>query len=396
MLAHMVIKATAYAMLLAYLQYQNGTKNFPADYALLTIDTLFSISYPRVRRVYIYHVCRFLRPARSNSYAEFHMATYLSAPQLTNAYIETVWQTLPTHLRPTLLLPSPQLSAQLQADITLASETFQYTGSFKFRAAYNVLASLPQEKIVTASSGNFGQAVAYASKLLGKSCTVVMPSTSARVKIAAIEMYGGKVDLIDVREISRIARIKQLLAEHPDAFWAQAYDDYRVVAGNSTLGKEILQAAPFDIIVVPVGGGGLSSGIVLARDYLHAPTEIIGAEPLPGNDAARSLRSGRLISNEQEPDTIADGARTLSLGSLNWEILQKGLADIVEVPDTVIASALRHSFLYENLKVEPTGALALGALLTQQTRFKGKRVCCIVSGGNVDPEVYARILTRAQ
>jgi len=276
--------------------------------------------------------------------------------------------------------------------VTIASETFQHTGSFKFRAAYNLLANVPQQRIVAASSGNFGQAVAYASKLLGKTCTVTMPKSSAQVKIAAVQSYGGIADLIDVREISRAERVQQLLAEQQDAFQAQAYDDYRVVAGNSTLGEEILSAAEFDVIVVPVGGGGLCSGQVIARDHLQASTEIVGAEPLPGNDAARSLRSGQLICNEHEPDTVADGARTLSLGRLNWEILQHGVADIVEVPDELTLEALRQYFRYVNLKVEPTGALALGALLAHPEQFSGKRVCCIVSGGNVDPAVYAQAL----
>jgi len=320
------------------------------------------------------------------------MPNYSTAPQLTDNYITSVWENLPRYVRPTLLLPNPILSAQLGCDITIATETFQHTGSFKFRAAYNLLSSIPQERIVTASSGNFGQAVAYASKLLGKTCTVVMPNTSAQVKIAAVQAYGGIVDLIDVRETSRADRVQQLLAEQPGAFYAQAYDDYRVVAGNSTLGKEILSADDFDVIVVPVGGGGLSSGLVLARDHLYTRTEIIGAEPLPGNDAARSLHSGQLVRNEHEPSTIADGARTLSLGALNWEILQHGIADIIEVPDDQTLAALRAYFYYANLKVEPTGALSLGALLTQPERFQGKHVCCIVSGGNVDPAVYAHAL----
>src|SRR5437764_1238609 len=200
------------------------------------------------------------------------MPNYSTAPQLTDDYITSVWETLPRYIRPTLLLPSPILSEQLGCDITIASETFQYTGSFKFRAAYNLLSSIPQECIVTASSGNFGQAVAYASKLLGKICTVVMPNTSAQVKIAAVRSYGGIVDLIDVREISRADRVQQLLVEQPGAFYAQAYDDYRVVAGNSTLGKEILLTTQFDVLVVPVGGGGLCSGQVIARDHLQAHT----------------------------------------------------------------------------------------------------------------------------
>ena len=320
------------------------------------------------------------------------MQQYAAAPQLTGEYIASVWEALPRYVRPTLLLPSPALSAQLGCDLSIASETFQHTGSFKFRAAYNLLSSIPQQHVITASSGNFGQAVAYACKLLGKTCTVVMPATSAQVKVAAVQSYGGEIDLIDVRKISRGDRVQQLLAEQPGAFYAQAYDDYRVVAGNSTLSQEILSAADFDMLVVPVGGGGLCSGQIIARDYLHAHTEIIGAEPLPGNDAARSLRGGQLISNEQEPDTVADGARTLSLGALNWEIIQRGIAGIIEVPDVLTLEALRRYFLYANLKVEPTGALALGALLAQAERFYGKRVCCIVSGGNVDPALYAQAL----
>jgi threonine dehydratase len=319
------------------------------------------------------------------------MPQYETAPELTTAYIQAVWQTLPQHIRPTVLLSAP--CPELNCEVTIASETFQYTGSFKFRAAYNLLTSIPHAHIIAASSGNFGQAIAYASKLLGKTCTIVMPDTSAQVKIAAVKANGGTVDLVNVHQISRAERVAQLMAEHNDAFQAQAYDDYRVVTGNSTLGQEIFNAASFDVILVPVGGGGLSSGIVLARDFLQAKTEIIGAEPLPGNDAARSLRSGQLIRNEQEPETIADGARTVSLGKLNWEILQHGLTDIIEVPDELTSKALRHCFRYVNLKVEPTGALTIGALFTEPERFSGKRVCCIVSGGNVDPAVYAQILT---
>jgi threonine dehydratase len=320
------------------------------------------------------------------------MLTYTTAPELTDQYIASVWETLPQYVRPTLLLSNSTLSEQLGCDLTIATETFQYTGSFKFRAAYNLLTSIPNKRIVAASSGNFGQAVAYASKLLGKTCTIVMPATSAQVKIDAVQAYGGNADLIDVREISRAGRVEQLLTEQPDAFAAPAYDDYRVVAGNSTLGKDIFNGGDFDILVVPIGGGGLSSGLIIARDHLQKQTQIIGAEPLPGNDAARSLHSGHLIPNEQEPSTIADGARTISLGQLNWEIVRQGVADIVEVPDPLTLEALRRYFRYVNLKVEPTGALSLGALLTQPEQFRGKRVCCVVSGGNVDPAVYAEAL----
>ncbi len=321
------------------------------------------------------------------------MRSYTSAQELTGAYLASVWETLPRYVRPTLLLTGTRLSEQLGCDLTIASETFQYTGSFKFRAAYNLLASVPQQRVIAASSGNFGQAVACAARMLGKQATIVMPDTSAQVKIDAVRSYGATADLVDVKQVSRAERVQQVLREQPGAFVAQAYDDYRVVAGNSTLGKEIFNAAEFDVLLAPVGGGGLISGQIIARDYLNRQTEIIGAEPQPGNDAARSLHSGRLVRNEQEPGTVADGARTLSLGELNWEIVRQGVSDIIEVPDELTLEALRRYFLLANLKVEPTGALALGALLVNPARFAGKRVCCVVSGGNVDPAVYARALS---
>src|SRR6266487_4864366 len=176
------------------------------------------------------------------------MPHYAAAPELTTDYIITVWQTLPQHVRPTLLLPAlcPELSERFKCEVTIASETFQYTGSFKFRAAYTLLSSIPQHHVIAASSGNFGQAIAYASKLLGKTCTIVMPHTSAQVKIAAVKAYGGIVDLVNVREVSRAERVAHLMATREDAFQAQAYDDYRVVAGNSTLGKEIFSTADGD------------------------------------------------------------------------------------------------------------------------------------------------------
>ena len=323
--------------------------------------------------------------------------SYTAASELTAEYMAMTWNTLPSHIHPTTFLPCPcpALSDRFHCNVTIATETFQYTGSFKFRAAYNLLSNIPQTQVIAASSGNFGQAVAYASQLLGKQCTIVMPDTSAQVKIEAVQAYGGIADLIDVRKIGRDERVMRLLQDTPDAFRAQAYDDYRVVVGNSTLGKEILQSQPVDCIIVPIGGGGLSSGIVIARDYLNTSTEVIGAEPLLGNDATRSIKAGQLIHNEYEPATIADGARTIGLGTLNWEILQHGITDIIEVPDEQIIKAVQHSFRYANLKVEPTGALSLAAILLHPERFEGKRVCCIISGGNVDPAVYARILTTA-
>ena len=304
-------------------------------------------------------------------------------------------KTLLEAIRPTTFIESAKLRDHLGLDLTIATETFQHTGSFKFRAAYNLALSVDQDEILTASSGNFGQALAYACKLLSKKCTVVMPETSARVKIDAVRGYGATVDLVDTNKVGRNERVAQLAAEMPGAYFASAYDDDFVIDGNSTIGNELAEYN-FDAVIVPVGGGGLSSGIVRGLRRNGSKTDVVGAEPLLGNDAARSLKAGRLIANETEPMSVADGARTLSLGKKNWEILQTGLAGIVEVSEENIKRAVRLLFDLANLKVEPTGALGLGAVLENKEKFSGEKICIVVSGGNVDAAVYKAILSESQ
>ena len=296
-------------------------------------------------------------------------------------------------VRPTTLIPAPRLSERLGAEIVLASETFQLTGSFKIRAAYHLASHAPEGPMIAASSGNFGQALACACKLTGRKCTIVMPTTSAQVKIDAVREWGGVVDLIDTAKTGRAARVSALAESDPTAYVASAYDDPFVIEGNSTLGAELASLAPApDIIVAPVGGGGLTSGIITGLHRAGADIPVVGAEPLLANDAARSLAAGRIIANETEPLTLADGARTISLGRRNWEIVKDGLAGIVEVSEEQIAEAVRLLFLLANLKAEPTGALAVGALLADPSRFAGRRVCLVISGGNVDPALYARLI----
>jgi threonine dehydratase len=315
--------------------------------------------------------------------------------QLTEEYVRRVWAELASHVRPTTFHGSFLLNKALGADVTLASETLQITGSFKFRAAYNLLREVESEEVITTSSGNFGQAVAYACMLLGKRCMVLMPANSSKSKQANVRAYGGEVRLIDTATRSRQLYTAEILDEHPNAFYAPPYDHYRVVAGNSTLGREIFERfGPdgLDYVICPIGGGGLISGIITARDLLAPNVEVVGAEPLLGNDAAQSLRSGELVTLEAEPATVADGTRTPSVGKLNWEIIRDGLRRIVEVPEENITEGLRTLYSAANLKVEPTGALTVGAILTEPDTFKDKRVCCVVSGGNVDPDVYVRVL----
>lgn len=294
-------------------------------------------------------------------------------------------------IRPTVLIKPQKLRDFLGVDLTLATETFQHTGSFKFRAAYNLALNVQNERILTASSGNFGQALAYACQLLNKKCVVVMPDTSARVKVEAVRNYGATADLIDTKSVGRSERVAELAAQMPDAYVASAYDDPFVIEGNSSLGDELADQN-FDVVVAPIGGGGLISGISKGLCRNGSQTLLIGAEPLLGNDAALSLKAGEIVANETEPSTIADGARTLSLGKHNWEIIKTGVAEIVEVSDAKIAEAVRLYFGLANLKSEPTGAVSLGAILENPALFQDKKVCVVVSGGNVDSEIYRQIL----
>ena len=296
-------------------------------------------------------------------------------------------------IRPTTIVESPRLNQRVGAEITIASETFQWTGSFKFRAAYNVALNVPNEHLIAASSGNFGQALAYACKLTGKRCTIVMPNDSAQVKIEGVRDYGAEVDLIDVRQVSRAARVQQLAAEATEAYVASPYDDPLVINGNASLGDELRSLGRhFDKIIIPVGGGGLISGVLQSFASAGDRTEIWGAEPSLANDAARSLREGRLLVNEEEPRTIADGARTVSLGQHNWAIIREHAAGVIEVPEDQIREALRLLYTLANLKVEPTGALSTAAVLTKAGEMKGQRLCCVVSGGNVDAAIYRACL----
>ena len=273
------------------------------------------------------------------------------------------------------------------------SETFQHTGSFKFRAAFNLAGNVAQPHIIAASAGNFGQALACACALFAKRCTVVMPASAASTKVEAVKAYGGTVELIDTRQVSREQRVAELAALDPQAFVASAYDDELVIEGNAGLGRELAALdPPLDAIIVPVGGGGLAAGVARGLRTAGKSWPLFGAEPALANDAARSLRCGRLCSLEAEPQTIADGARVRSLGRRTWPVLREELVSIVEASEDDIKSAVRLLFSLANLKSEPTGALAVAALLAQPDKFAAQRVCCIVSGGNVDPDLYARVL----
>ena len=298
-----------------------------------------------------------------------------------------------TRPRPTTIVDAPRLSTKLGVDLVLASETLQYTGSFKFRAAYNVASNVRQSHIITASSGNFGQAIAYACSLFKKRCTVVMPATAPQIKVDAVREYGAEVDLVDVKKKGRLERLAELAAEFPDAYVASPYDDPLVIEGNGTLADELFALdLELDYIIAPIGGGGLTSGLVQAVERSGKNIQVLAAEPALSNDAAQSIRAGHIVALPDESATIADGARVLRIGDHNWEILSRGLAGVIEVSEEQIMEGVRLLFALANIKAEPTGALAIGAVLADPHRFKGKRVCCVISGGNADPALYAKLV----
>lgn len=278
-------------------------------------------------------------------------------------------------LVPTTILELPGLGL-------IAHELLQHTGSFKARGALAAVRFSTARHLCTASSGNFGAALAWAAAREGRACTVVMPDRSVQKKIDAVRRFGATVELIDTTRVSRLDRLREVAAALDDAEAISPYDDDRVILGNATLGLELLTARPdLDVILVPVGGGGLASGLCVARDELGRPTRIVGCEPLLGNDGARSLAAGRIVANDREPATICDGARTLALGARNFAILQRGLEAILEVDDDAVRGAMA-TLDAARLAAEPTGALAIAALQQNAARFAGQRVACVLSGGN--------------
>jgi threonine dehydratase len=255
-----------------------------------------------------------------------------------------------------------------------------------------VAEKVPHKHIIAASSGNYGQALAAACRIFGKSCTVVMPQTSAKIKVEAVKQQGAVVEFVDTRLKSRQERVLELAASDPEAYVSSAYDDPLVIEGNASLGRELADVAErFDCVLAPIGGGGLTAGIITGLRERGCAKPVWAVEPVIANDVARSFREGKIVANETEPQTIADGVRTLNVGKHNWAVLREGLAGVIEVSEQNILEAVRILFRCAQVRAEPTGALPVAALLEVPERFRNQRVCCIISGGNVDTDVFRKI-----
>jgi threonine dehydratase len=314
---------------------------------------------------------------------------------VTYADVAAAAATLAGHVHRTPVLTSRTVDARTGARVFFKCENFQRIGAFKFRGAFNALSRLPDEQkrrgVLTYSSGNHAQAVALAAQLLGMQAVIVMPQDAPSVKLAATRGYGAEVITYDKHAGTREALGARIAAERGLAV-IPPYDHVHVIAGQGTAAKELFEeAGPLDWLLVCVGGGGLISGCALAAHALSPGCRVVGVEPEAGDDATRSFHT-RTLQTCHNPDTIADGARTPSLGKLTFPLVLRLVHDMVTVDDAALLRAML--YLWERMKivVEPTGALAAAGLFEGRVDARGSRVGVIVSGGNVDlADVCARI-----
>lgn len=286
----------------------------------------------------------------------------------------------------TPLHTSRTVNALTGASVFFKCENFQRVGAFKFRGAYNALSQFTPEQrkrgVLTYSSGNHAQAIALAGQLLDMPRLIVMPQDAPPVKLAATRGYGAEVILYDKHKQTR-ETLAESLAQERGMTVIPPYDHPHIVAGQGTAALELCRAQDVDVVLAPCGGGGLLSGTALAAKGVLGRVRVVGVEPALADDATRSFRTGRLCS-VHNPDTIADGARTPSLGALTFELVRRHVDDMVTVTEKQIVDGML--FLWQRMKlvVEPTGALAFAALHSGVLKFPGQRVGVLLSGGNAD------------
>ncbi len=295
----------------------------------------------------------------------------------------------------TPVMTSGQFDAQVGARAYFKCENFQRMGAFKFRGAYNALSRLAPEArkagVVAFSSGNHAQAVALAGQILGIPRAIVMPADAPAVKVAATKGYGAEVILYDRASGEDREAMAARIARERGATLIPPFDHPHVIAGQGTAAKELIEeTGPLDWLFVCCGGAGLLSGCAIAANHLSPGIRVVGVEPAAGDDAARSFRTKTLVRVDN-PQTIADGARTNSLGALTFPLVLAHVHEFLTVTDGELVEAMR--FLWERMKlvVEPTGALATAGVLSKRLDTRGSRVGIILSGGNVDLRTAAQL-----
>jgi len=300
--------------------------------------------------------------------------------------LQSAYQRVAPHVHRTPVFTSRLINEISGAQLYFKGENFQRMGAFKMRGAINAILQLSDEQrtrgVVTHSSGNFGQAVALAAKSLGVTAYIVMPKNAPSVKKEAVASYEGRITECESTIEARAANA-QRIQQKTGATFLHPSNDMDVILGNATAGIELLEAHPgLDILLTPVGGGGLLAGIALAAHYYGNECTVMAGEPMQVDDAYRSLQLGSIQYNDTTT-TIADGLRT-HLGDINFPIIQKLTAGIIRVEEDEILEAMR--LIWQRLKivVEPSSAVPFAAILKEPETFKGKKVGVILSGGNVD------------
>ncbi|MDZ7719099.1 MAG: pyridoxal-phosphate dependent enzyme [Balneolaceae bacterium] len=292
------------------------------------------------------------------------------------------------HAHKTPVLQSSYFNHLTGAELFFKCENFQKVGAFKFRGAFNAISKLSTEEgekgIITHSSGNHAQAVALASKMNGYKATIVMPENAPKVKVNAVRDYGAKIVFCESTIESRQDTTDQIISE-TGATFIHPYNNADVIAGQGTSAKELLEEVPdLDIIITPIGGGGLMSGTAIASQAINPDIQVYGAEPKLADDAYRSFQAGS-IQPVLRTDTIADGLRT-SLGSLTFQIIEENIDEIITVSEESIVRDMRRVWERMKIIIEPSCAVPISALLDGDLDLNGKKVGIILTGGNVDLE----------
>lgn len=296
----------------------------------------------------------------------------------------------------TPVLRSRTLDALLGVQVFMKAENFQRMGAFKFRGGYNAVNVLSEEArargVVAFSSGNHAQAVALAAKLHGCRATIVMPTDAPALKVAATRGYGAEVVLYDRYTEDRAAIARRIVAEH-DANLIPPFDHLPVMAGQGTAALELIEdVGALDALIVCAGGGGFLSGCTIAARHLLPQIEVYGAEPERGDDMRQSLRAGRIVSIDV-PRTICDGQQTQAVGEHPFEVIKAHVSDVLTASDPAVVEAMRFAFERMKVVLEPSGACALAALMTNAERFRGRRVGVTLSGGNIGIDRFVALMT---
>jgi threonine dehydratase len=301
--------------------------------------------------------------------------------------IELAYSIVKPVVQKTPLLTSHSMNDICRNEVFLKAENLQRIGAFKIRGAYNKMYSLSQNEkqrgVVAHSSGNHAQGVALAARLLKMKAVVVMPKNSQRVKVDATRAYGADVVLCEDSSDDR-ERVAKLLQAQFGYAMVPPFDDDKIIAGQGTVMLEVAQELDsLDYLFVPVGGGGLISGCAVAAKHFFPHIKIIGVETEPANDCQQSFRKKEIV-RIPPPNTIADGMRTQSVGKRNFEIIMQYVDDMITVTDTQVIEMMRFLMQHMKIIVEPTGAVAPAAVFHNILNLSGKRICAIVSGGNVE------------